>query len=139
MLQAFLQFKRDREDADSLFLGAGFAKPRGAPMEPPGDEYVSWTEVQTFLQMAEQALKARTQVNQSLCKELESAKTERRKVEKTSSAAQEESSFLAEEMQGLLDERTALKEALERAAREKEYLARENDLLRQQLLGEVLG
>lgn len=41
-------------------------------------------------------------------------------MEKTSSAAQEESSFLTEHMQSLLDERTALREALEKAQREKE-------------------
>lgn len=58
-----------------------------------------------------------------------------RQVEKTSSAAQEESSFLAEHMQSLLDERTALREALEKAQREKAHLARENELLRQELLG----
>jgi len=56
-------------------------------------------------------------------------------VEKTSSAAQEESSFLAEHLQHLQDERAALKEALEKAQREREYLASENELLRQELLG----
>ena len=57
-------------------------------------------------------------------------------VEQTSSAAQEESSFLAEHLQGLLDERQALKEQLEKASREKDYLVQENELLRQELLGE---
>lgn len=41
-------------------------------------------------------------------------------MEKTSSAAQEESSFLADHLQSLLDERTALKDALEKSQREKE-------------------
>ena len=56
-------------------------------------------QVQAFLQMAEQAIRVRTQTTEALSKELESARTEQQRVEATSSAAQEESSFLAEEMQ----------------------------------------
>ncbi|KAL4458475.1 hypothetical protein ABPG75_013340 [Micractinium tetrahymenae] len=143
MLKAFKEYRKAaEEEQSSLFLAAGFAtpsRPSRNPMEPP-DDYVKWEEVEKFLAMAEQALKARTARNEALCRELESARTERQKVEKTSSAAQEESSFLAEHMQGLLDERTALKEALEKAQREQEYLARENELLRQELLeGAALG
>ena len=56
-------------------------------------------------------------------------------VQKTSSAAQEESVFLAEHMQSLMDERAALRKELERAQRAQEYLTSENELLRQELLG----
>ncbi len=53
-------------------------------------------------------------------------------MEKTSSAAQEESSFLTEHMQSLLDERTALKEALEKAQREKEVRTRQQGWARRE-------
>ena len=49
--------------------------------------------------MAEQALKVRTATNEALSKELACARSEKTRVEATSSAAQEESSFLADHMQ----------------------------------------
>ncbi|PSC71354.1 Acyl-coenzyme A oxidase peroxisomal [Micractinium conductrix] len=111
----------------------GWGTPSRAPRSSPSG-FVAFDEVQAFLQMAEQAIRVRTQTTEALSKELESARTEQQRVEATSSAAQEESSFLAEEMQGLMNERGSLKEALEKAQREREYLASENALLRQELL-----
>lgn len=49
--------------------------------------------------MAEQALKVRGATNEALSAELQSEKEQKCRVEKTSSAAQEESSFLADSMQ----------------------------------------
>lgn len=73
--------------------------------------------------MAEQALKSRSAHNEALSRALSETRDAAAAVEKTSSAAQEESSFLADSMAALHEEAAALKVALERAQREREHLA----------------
>lgn len=139
MLKQFLSFKREKqEEQEALFLQPGWGAPSQNRLAP--SEYVEWSEVQTFLQMAEQALAVRSATNEHLRTQLATERSEKSEVQKTSSAAQEESVFLAEHMQSLMDEWAALRKELERAQRAQEYLTSENELLRQELLeGAALG
>lgn len=59
--------------SESLFLGPGFGMPSSKRMNSQDEQYVEWRQVETFLKMAEQALKARDFATASVQQQLHDA------------------------------------------------------------------
>lgn len=126
-------------DEESIFT-TGFSVPFETSSSRGPAEYVAWPEVEKFLKMTEQALKARNKAAEDLEKRLNAAKQqletemhEKIKVVKQEASAAEDSSFLATEMQAIMQEKQQLKDMLQKLERERMYLLEENKLLRRQV------
>jgi hypothetical protein len=74
-VQQFLDLRsaqESRADDDSIF-SFGFSMPavQHKFLRPDDEQYVAWTEVEAFLVMAEQALRARNKATETMAKQLE--------------------------------------------------------------------
>lgn len=151
-------------DEESIFT-TGFSVPFETSSSRGPAEYVAWPEVEKFLKMTEQALKARNKAAEDLEKRLNAAKQQLEtemhekikvhccfaaqlgcfcamliahrvlQVVKQEASAAEDSSFLATEMQAIMQEKQQLKDMLQKLERERMYLLEENKLLRRQVEG----
>eukprot|EP00208_Stichococcus_sp_RCC1054_P006722 CAMPEP_0206141784 /NCGR_PEP_ID=MMETSP1473-20131121/14105_1 /ASSEMBLY_ACC=CAM_ASM_001109 /TAXON_ID=1461547 /ORGANISM="Stichococcus sp, Strain RCC1054" /LENGTH=211 /DNA_ID=CAMNT_0053536475 /DNA_START=73 /DNA_END=704 /DNA_ORIENTATION=- len=105
---------------------------------------VSWAQVEVFLAMAEDALKAKSIANELLQTEAELARQqllsqteEYDEVVQAENALLDDSGFLKQQLEALLQERAGFKESIARLERENMFLLEERDLLSQQLAAET--
>ncbi|KAL6774503.1 hypothetical protein ACKKBG_A25230 [Auxenochlorella protothecoides x Auxenochlorella symbiontica] len=126
--------------SDSLFEAPGFAMPATPRDGQHPGQYIKYSQVESFLAMAEQALRARDRAvdalrdeTAALMSDLDNLRGEKSKVEVAESVAVEEAQQLSSLVQQLHAEKAAMQAAMQKLQRESQYLTDENALLRNQL------
>ncbi|KFM23282.1 hypothetical protein F751_3473 [Auxenochlorella protothecoides] len=126
--------------SDSLFEAPGFAMPATPRDGQHPGQYIKYSQVESFLAMAEQALRARDRAvdalrdeTAALMSDLDNVRGEKSKVEVAESVAVEEAQQLSSLVQQLHAEKAAMQAAMQKLQRESQYLTDENALLRNQL------
>eukprot|EP00884_Botryococcus_braunii_P010669 jgi/Botrbrau1/19603/Bobra.0035s0081.1 len=118
----------------------GFIGPINQRESAEQQVYVLWSQVQCFLRMTEEALRAKNAAHYKLIgemaltrSELEEKRTVFSKMLKEGDALTEDSTFLKQQMASLLEERQLLQEKIAALERENKFLWQERDLLKRQL------
>lgn len=73
LLSLLRECRESQEANHSIFSGPGFGMPYSRHFFMPDEQYVEWRQVEAFLKMAEQALKARDCATEAVQEELQSA------------------------------------------------------------------